>query len=663
MCGIAGFAGPVPCKLSASLLLERMIRAIVHRGPDEQGQYAADGVGLGHARLSIIDLSSGQQPMSNEDGTIWVSFNGEIFNYVELAEQLTAKGHRYRTRSDTETIVHAYEQKGDACVEDFNGDFAFAVWDSKQRRLLLARDRMGVRPVYYTLRGQTLIFASEVKAILAVPGVSAELDPIALDQVFTFWFPLAPRTPFKGICELPPGHILTFEAGKVTVRPYWRLSYPDRHDYPAIGEAVATQQLHDMLVDATRIRLRADVPVGAYLSGGLDSSVTTALIRNFTDSHLRTFSVTFETTEFDESEYQQALVKALDTEHSSILCTTGNIAEMFPAVIRHTERPILRTAPAPLYRLASHVRANNFKVVMTGEGADEILAGYDIFKEARIRHFWARQPGSARRPKLLRQLYPYLVNLRGQPQPYLEAFFRAGLTDPANPFFSHLPRWGMTSRLKQLFSDDLRQAVNGYDAIAELHGQLPAEFGRWHPLSQAQFLEAGYLLPGYILSAQGDRVAMAHAVEGRFPFLDHRVVEFCNALPPRLKLRGLVEKHILRQAMRKHLPEMISKRPKQPYRAPDAACFFAADAPDYVCDLLSEHAVRQAGLFDAAGVARLVEKCRAGTATGFRDNMALVGVLSVQLLHSSLVGGESVVPSSRGKEKSVYGGSHRASCA
>lgn len=642
MCGIAGFVGPVPGELPATVLLKRMIDAIGHRGPDEQGVHVDSGVGLAHARLSIIDLSSGQQPMANEDGSIWVTFNGEIFNYIELAERLRGAGHRFGTHSDTEVIVHNYEQKQEQCVDDFNGDFAFAVWDRNRRRLMLARDRMGVRPVYYMQVGQTFAFASEVKALLAIPGVDAEIDPIALDQTFTFWSPIAPRTIFRGISELPPGHTLTYQDGRITMRRYWSLRYPKRGEARRVSEAVAAEELHDLLVDATRLRLRADVPVGAYLSGGLDSSVTTALIRNYTKAHLRTFSVTFESPEFDESEFQQELVRSLGTEHTSVLCKREDIGRLLPEVIRHTERPILRTAPAPLMMLSQHVRENGFKVVMTGEGADEILAGYDIFKEAKIRRFWARSPGSATRPRLLRRLYPYLVNLQGQPQPYLEAFFRAGLDDPGNPFFSHLPRWRMTSRLKQLFSDDLREEIWDYNALEDLRDQLPGEFGEWDALSQAQYLETSLLLPGYILSSQGDRMSMAHAVEGRFPFLDHRVVEYANMLPPRLKLRGLREKHILRQAMSRHLPASIANRPKQPYRSPDAESFFGKNRPEYVQEMLSTDALRQTGLFDAGAVAKLVDKCNAGHAMGFRDNMALVGVLSVQLLQLSSVSSASL---------------------
>jgi asparagine synthase (glutamine-hydrolysing) len=326
------------------------------------------------------------------------------------------------------------------------------------------------------------------------------------------------------------------------------------------------------------------------------------------------------------------MVQALGTDHSSITVTARDIGAMFPQVIRHTERPVLRSAPAPLFSLSQLVRDNGFKVVLTGEGADEVLAGYDLFKEAKVRRFWAHQPNSKWRPLLLRRLYPYLANLQTQPQAYLQAFFGTGLDDPNDPFFSHQPRWRMTARLKAFFSSDLRQNLNGYDALAELRAQLPDEFARWHPLSLAQYLEAAYLLPGYILSSQGDRVAMAHAVEGRFPFLDHRVVEFAAAVPPHWKLLGLREKHLLRQSMARHLPPGIARRPKQPYRAPDSSSFLGPAAPDYVAELLSPRALAESGYFDPHVVSKLVDKCRHNSAVGFRDNMALVGILSVQLL-------------------------------
>jgi asparagine synthase (glutamine-hydrolysing) len=639
MCGIVGCFGRLDQAPPDERLLWRMVNAISHRGPDAQEVHLEPGVGLGHARLSIIDLAGGRQPMANDDGSIWITFNGEMFNFVEVRDELERRGHRFRTTSDTEVILRLYEEKGPDCVADINGDFAFAIWDRRQRRLLIARDRMGVRPCYYTVVGDTLYFASEVKALLQVPGVEAELDPIALDQIFTFWFPLAPRTPFKNISELPPGHLLLAEAGRVETRCYWRLDYPDAAEAASsrASEAAIKEELRALLTDATRIRLRSDVPVGAYLSGGLDSSLTTAIIKQIVPANLRTFSITFEDDEFDESHYQQQMVAALDTQHEARLCTSADIGAMFPGVIRAAERPILRTAPAPLYALAELVNERKIKVVMTGEGADEVFAGYDIFKEAKLRRFCARQPGSSFRPLLFRRLYPYLPGLQNQSQSYLEAFFKVGMGGTDDPLYSHLPRFRTTSGAKVFFSEETRRQIGDYDALAELRDSLPADYHRWHPLSQAQYLEAAHLLPGYILSSQGDRVAMAHAVEARFPFLDHRVVEFAARIPPELKIRGLREKHILREAFRDLLPAVIGDRPKQPYRAPDNQSFVGPKAPAYVAEQLSLAAIDASGYFNSQAVGKLYAKCASQNQIGFRDNQGFVGVLSTQLWHQQFV--------------------------
>lgn len=634
MCGIAGFFGPIGETLPPRALLKRMIGAIAHRGPDANGVFVGTGAGLAHARLSIVDLAGGRQPMATPDGDVWVSFNGEIFNHIELRRDLIRRGHVFRTTSDTEVILALYREMGPDCVKLFNGDFAFALWDTKRKVFMLARDRMGVRPLYYARHAGCLYFASEVKALLEVPGIKAELDPLALDQIFTFWFPLAPRTPFKNISELPPAHVLIATPGHTEVKRYWSLEYPFKDDlgaWDARSEGEITEELTALLADATSIRLRADVPVGSYLSGGLDSSLVTAAARQFAPGRLRSFSVTFESAEFDESPYQQEMVQALGTEHTSIPCTAADIARAFPAVIRHTERPILRTAPAPLYSLAKLVRNSGFKVVLTGEGADEVFAGYDIFKEAKLRRFCARQPRSRIRPLLFRRLYPYLPALQGQSPKYLQAYFGAGLDQTADPLFSHLPRFKTTSGAKLFFSGDLKSALKDYNAVAELRDSLPADFARWHSLCQAQYLEAAYLLPGYILSSQGDRVAMAHAVEGRFPFLDHRVVEFAARIPPEAKIRALREKHILRESAKHLLPRGIANRTKQPYRAPDAQSFFGLGAPAYIADRLSVREIAATGYFDAGAVERLTHKCAAGNALGQRENMALVGVLSTQL--------------------------------
>ena len=634
MCGIAGYCGAVSVSQDGTSLLRQMIRAIAHRGPDENGTYVADGAGLGHMRLSIVGLTDGQQPMESASGNLVISYNGEVFNYVELRDDLIAQGHRFRTGSDTEVILHLYEEMGPDCVKKLNGDFAFALWDKKRRRMMLARDRMGVRPLFYTWHEGTFFFASEIKALLRVPGMTAEIDPYALDQIFTLWTPIAPRTMFKGISELPPAHLMIVEDQRVKTTPYWNLDYPDRDSVSAgRSESDVSEELRHLLTDATRIRLRADVPVGSYLSGGFDLSVVSAIAARIVPDQLRTFSIGFDTVEHDETAFQMQMVEALGTRHSSLSCSKSDIATIFPAVVEHTERPILRTAPAPLYLLSHLAHSEGYKVVLTGEGADEVFAGYDIFREAKVRRFCARQPQSRIRPHLFRKLYPYLPGLKQQTPEYLAAFFGAGVDGLDDPLHSHRPRFRGTAATKMFFSPELRDALKGYDATEDLASGLPKDYARWHPLHQAQYLETSLLLPGYILCCQSDRMAMAHGLEGRFPFLDHRLVEFASRVPVGMKLKGLGEKHILKQATRDLVPASITARQKQPYRAPDSQSFTADGLPDYVREHMGSDAIADTGLFNAPAVAKLLEKCTRNAPTGYRDDSAFVGILSTQLWH------------------------------
>ena len=375
------------------------------------------------------------------------------------------------------------------------------------------------------------------------------------------------------------------------------------------------------------------------MSGGLDSTIITALTNKIRGDRLRTFSIGFTSEDLDESEFQQEAVQFLHTEHRQIQCGYEEIVSVFPDVIWHTEKPILRAAPAPLYLLSKQVREDGFKVVLTGEGADEILGGYDIYKEAKVRRFWAAQPHSSYRAKLLRRLYPYQGNLQRMPDGYLQRFFRVRSEDVGNPLFSHLPRWELTSRLKMFFSSEVKSELSGRDALEEILHQLPANYFRWPGFCQAQYLETAYLLPGYILSSQGDRVALAHGVEARHPFLDYRVVEFAGKLPPRLKMKVLQEKHILKRAFDHMLPASIAKRPKQPYRAPDGKSFFAGEEPDYICDRLAPKQIAADGIFDSSAVSKLVEKFRTGQAMGVKDDMAMVGILSTQLVIDRFIRG------------------------
>ncbi|MHB0952482.1 MAG: asparagine synthase (glutamine-hydrolyzing) [Allorhizobium sp.] len=629
MCGIAGYVGKGVRPDDAAPLLRRMAGELTYRGPDENGIHISGETGLAHTRLSIVGLSDGQQPMTHADGALVISYNGEIYNYVELRDSLIARGRRFRTGSDTEVILQLYEEMGPDCLNLFNGDFAFALWDVRKQRLMLARDRMGVRPLFYTERNKTLFFASEIKALLKVPGVEAEIDPIALDQIFTLWTPIPPRTAFRGISELPPGHLMLIEGDRRTVRPWWKLEFPDRGTERAGPQPV--EELKALLDSATRIRLRADVPVGCYLSGGLDSSLISAIAARAVPEQLQTFSVTFDTAEHDESQWQTMMVERLGVRHSTIRCKAGDIARIFPQVVRHMEQPVLRTAPAPLYILSGLVHDNGMKVVLTGEGADEIFAGYDIFREAKVRRFCGRQPGSLRRPLLFQRLYSYLPGLKQQTPEYLAKFFGAGADDIGDPLFSHRARFRSTAATKLFYSAGLKKTLGNYDAADELIALLPEAFSRWHPLHQAQYLETTFLLPGYILSSQGDRVMMANSVEGRFPFLDHRIVEFASRLPPDMKLHGLREKHILKEAAKGMVPDAIIERPKQPYRAPDSQAFARKPVVDYLEEALSPRVLSDGGLFNVAAVAKLKDKALQGHATSFRDNAAFIGILSTQL--------------------------------
>ncbi|HEY4690051.1 MAG TPA: asparagine synthase (glutamine-hydrolyzing) [Anaerolineae bacterium] len=638
MCGITGILNLTESAPIEEAALRQMLAMIRHRGPDQFGIYLDDRVGLGSARLSIIDIGGGQQPITNEDETLWIVFNGEIFNYIELRPDLEARGHRFATNCDTEIILHLYEDFGPDCLAYLNGQFAIAIWDTRNRTLFLARDRLGVRPLYYTVADGALIFGSEIKALLADRRVRAEIDPVALDQIFTFWCTLSPRSIFQGIVDVPPGHYLIAHEDDIRVEPYWPLQFPNA-DAPAPKRDFGSylEEFRSLLIDATQIRLRADVPVGAYLSGGLDSSTIAAIIRNYTHNRLDTFSITFSDPNFDESEFQLRMAKHLGTDHQVVHTTHADIGHVFPDVIWHTETPILRTSPAPMFLLSKLVREHNFKVVLTGEGSDEFLAGYDIFKEAQLRRFWARQPDSQIRPLLLKRLYPDIVDLSRSNTAYLSAFFGRGLTDADAPDYSHAVRWNNTSRAKRFFSPEVNRVVEAQTRTARDSVYYPPEFARWAPLSQAQYLEISLFLSQYLLSSQGDRPGMAHSIEGRFPFLDYRVVEFANRLPPRLKLRGLTEKYLLKQLAREWLPDEIWQRPKRPYRAPIHRSFFNDRTPDYVREILSPEQIGATGLFNAPAVSRLVNKLDRGLPLGETDDMALAGIISAQLVHQLFV--------------------------
>lgn len=615
-----------------------MTRSLSHRGPDEEGYHTEPGIALGHRRLSIIDLDSGQQPLCNGDGTVWVAFNGEIFNYLELRSDLEKRGHRFRTRSDTETLVHLYEEKGLDFVDDLNGQFAIALWDRRRRRLVLARDRVGIRPLFYaTLADGTVLFGSEMKAILAHGALRAEIDPVALGQVASLWVTVPPRTSFKGIQELAAGQMLVLGEHQRTERRYWHYDFPDRDEYEDRPLAYWRGQVRELLADAVRLQLRSDVPVATYLSGGLDSSILTALVERCHGDGLTTFSVGFRDARFDEREFQQEMVRHLGTDHRQIEVDGPDIGRALADVVWFAERPMLRTAPAPLLRLSGLVRDSGIKVILTGEGADEVFAGYNIFREDKARRFWARNPDSAWRPLVLSNLYAY-VKRDPRADTFWRLFFRKGLEDTADPYYSHRIRWQNTARIRGIFAPAVRAEMQSDEALlADLEQYLGPGNARWHPLCRAQFLEMSLFMPQYLLNSQGDRMMMGNSVEGRVPFLDHRLIELAARIPPKFKLRGMNEKYILKQSFTDLLPPAIHQRPKKPYRAPIAACF-AAGEDNLASRLLEEDALEESGLVSVPAARKLVEKTMSGAgAPSERDEMALATVASLQLLHHHFV--------------------------
>lgn len=644
MCGMCGFLQRIPGRRSDLELLARMTARLAHRGPEAVGRFHDSNVALGHSRLAIIDPEGGAQPISNEDGSVWVIHNGEIFNYLELGRELAARGHRLRTHSDAEVIVHAWEEWGRDCFTRFNGQWALALWDSSRRRLVLSRDRLGIRPLYYVTTRERLLFASEVKALFADPAVNRSLDPAGLAEFFTFWCPVAPRTVFEGVREVKPGHLIEVggKSFELEERCYWALDFPLRGAGSDRSLRDAAESLRARLSEATRLRFtRSDVPVGAYVSGGLDSSVIAALVARESGRPPVTFSIRFTEGELDEGRYQKRVIERIGTEHHEVLAGCDEIGAVFPEVVRHTERPILRAAPAPLYLLSRLVRSRGYKVVVTGEGADEVLAGYDIFRELKVRLFLARAPDSGKRPAILARLYPWMARGPSSTPAFARAFFSKEL-DPTDPAVSHRPRWTTTRSLLSLLTPGVREEVAGFPVEEELIARLPAEHTSWDPVARAQWLEMTALLPGYILSSQGDRMLMAHSVEGRFPFLDHEVVELANRIPMHFKLFGLEEKHVLKEAFGDLVPAEILRRPKQPYRSPDAASFFGGGRVEWVTELLRPESVRRAGLFRPEAVEGLVAKCRAvgGSGMSNTDNMRLVGVISTMLLHRQFIEGD-----------------------
>jgi asparagine synthase (glutamine-hydrolysing) len=629
MCGIAGIVRAEPTAPVDEAALLRMAGAIRHRGPDGFGLALDVGAGLVSTRLAIFDLPRGWQPFESGPGGSILVYNGEVYNHPELRAELSARGQRFDTTCDTEVVLRSLEVDGLPSLDRFNGQFAFAWWQPDERRLTLVRDRFGVRPLHYSLLDDgTLVFGSEAKALFASGEVTAAPDLRGIDEVFTLWGPRPPLTAFRDVHQVPPGGLAVWERGRIVAeRRWWTPSYGE--------DASHEVDLDELLRESVRLRLRADVPVGTYLSGGLDSSLITALAQAETDHELRTFSIAFADPRYDESAHQEEVARAIGTRHHVVHAGPAEIAESFPDVVRHTEMPLVRTAPVPLYLLAREVREREITVVATGEGADELYWGYELFKEVVLRELNAREPERA--VALLEEMYSYLGPAAARRGPAWRRFLlETGADD--EQLGSHLTRAEATGTVKAFYRPEVAAELSNGLALERLRAELPPEFDRWTPLERAAWLELATLLDPYLLSAQGDRVAMAHGVEGRYPFLDERVFTHSARLPAREKLDGMREKVALRKLAAAVLPPAIAERGKQPYRAPEIAPFFEPGAPTWVDEALSEAALVVTGIWEPKRVDGLLARCRNGKATGMRESMALVGILSTQLWHRAFIG-------------------------
>lgn len=607
-----------------------MMALLGHRGPDGQGIYRDKRLALGHVRLSLIDLAGGFQPVRNGDGTVWLSFNGEIFNYIELRQQLMAEGHRFYTDGDSEVIVQCYERWGAEAWTKLNGQFAFALWDTRLQNLWLVRDRLGILPLHYARVGDYLIFASEAKALFAGGRIESRFDPAGLAEAFTNWSATAPRTVFAGVDSVQPATALCIDhALHATEFRYWQPD-PRRPDLANLSMDEAVEALEVELAEAVRLRLRADVPVGCYVSGGLDSSVIGSLAREQVGESLETFAIRFADPRYDEGAEQRLAISHLGTRHHEIMADSASIREALEDVVWHCEAPLLRTSPAPLFLLSRLVNRTGIKTVLTGEGADEFLAGYTIFKEDQIRRFWSHQPDSTMRPALLKRIHHYVGADDARANQLWQSFFGKGLLDTAHPFYSHLIRWQNTGWTIRLLGPEVRRAFDLVGMMRDLARDMPGDWLDWDPLTRAQWIEVRTFMSSYLLSCQGDRVAMAHGVEARYPFLDPNVVDFCLALPRRHKLLGLRDKLVLRRLAARRLPPELWRRKKQPFRAPIAHVFVGADGGEWLRGLLAE----ADGWIEPRAAAQLVAKlvARSGQIVGEREEMGLVGIVSLSIL-------------------------------
>jgi asparagine synthase (glutamine-hydrolysing) len=561
MCGIAGVFFRDRGRAAATEDLGRMTAVLRHRGPDAEGVYVDGPVGLGHRRLSIIDLAGGGQPMHSGDGTSTIVFNGEIYNFRELYAELRGAGHRFASKSDTEVILHAYEEAGERCVERLRGMFAFAIWDPRARRLFLARDRVGIKPLYYYWDGDTFLFASEVKAILQHPAVTRRLDPFALDDYLTYLYVPAPRTIFRDISKLRPGHTLTVSAAGIADREYWDLSFAPR---TAPGHPDAAPRLLETLREAVRAHLVSDVPLGAFLSGGVDSSAVVALMAGLMDTPVRTASVGFRDASYDELPFARLVARRFGTQAHE-RCVEAAAAARLDALVWHFDEPFADSSMVPTSAVSQAAR-EAVTVCLSGDGGDENFAGYRRYRFDVLEHRLRRMLPGALGPALcgvFGRVYPKADWL---PRPFRAKTLLTNLALPPERAYFHSMSWFTPEMKAQLYTDGLQAALRGYDPFTVMapHFQRARD---WDPLSRVQYVDIKTYLVDDILT-KVDRASMAHSLEVRVPLLDHQVMEHAAGIPAADKLRGGEGKHILKRALAGLVPDAVLHRPKMGFSIP-----------------------------------------------------------------------------------------------
>ncbi|MGE0131701.1 MAG: asparagine synthase (glutamine-hydrolyzing) [Blastocatellales bacterium] len=607
MCGILGFINSDRNHSADEQTARAMAAAIRHRGPDDEGFYFKNNVAMGMRRLSIIDLATGHQPISNEDGSVWVVFNGEIYNFQELRQRLLARGHQLSTHSDTEVIVHLYEDYGDELVQHLNGMFTFALWDERRQRLLIARDRMGEKPLYFTQTANSFIFASELKSLVAHPEVERRVNLLALRKYLQYEFVPSPHTMIEGVHKLRPAHRLIFEKGEWRTESYWRLNYEDER--LKIGEDEAAEEVHDRLREAVRMRLVSDVPLGVLLSGGIDSSTVAALACEAAEGRVKTFSIAFDEKSFDESSYARLVAEHLGTEHYEQRFTEREMLEIVPEIPRLLDEPLGDGSLIPTFLLSRFTR-ERVTVALGGDGGDELLAGYPTYAAHRVADYYRALPRFVREGLIEPAVARLPVSTENLSFDFKAKRFVQGASLPAGT--RHTVWMGS-------YTADQQRALLLPEVLAACPDQQVFDEIRIydHPnghdvVEQMMKLDATHYLSECVLF-KVDRASMAASLETRAPFLDHTLVEFLTRLPLDLKMRGLTAKYILKRAMRDRLPQQIINRPKKGFGMP-VAKWVKGELRAFVRDTFAPERLKRRGLFNADYVARLLDEHEGGVA-------------------------------------------------